>query len=542
MIPKLYAVCAAGVLLLFLYICAECGNEVLEEREKGGYCYLTEYEYERVKDDKAPLGVRNEYAMRMPEIPKEGGSLVFYTLHQNVEVFAGGELIYRLRPLSDNPFGKTPGSNWNWLPLYQTDVGKEIKIVLIPVYESSMDIVPDFYFGSRIDIWGKLLTRSSLPFLLSLVAIVMGVGFILFTIYNYHNSEVDKSLLMLGIFSVGIGLWKLTDMEAMALVCPVSIPLSYLPFLTLLLVVIPFVRYVKELFSTKNSIVWDIPCIASLVIIVLSVGLQVFGIADFRQTLWMNHLVLISLILIVMSMLLYELRKVGWNSRLKVMVVCLFACMAGLIADVAVYYLYGGTSMMVLGMFGFLIYIIVLGIRSVQDMKKLITIGMQARHYEQMAYHDQLTGLYNRTAYAADTGQEDFSPEQYVVVMFDLNNLKKCNDTCGHEKGDRYIVTSAKMIRETFGEIGKCYRMGGDEFCVLLKGITLSECKKRVQYLKEIVERCNRKEPEEFPIEIACGYELYDKRIDYDLGDTLRRADKMMYHEKFMMKQGIQKQ
>ncbi len=82
--------------------------------------------------------------------------------------------------------------------------------------------------------------------------------------------------------------------------------------------------------------------------------------------------------------------------------------------------------------------------------------------------------------------------------------------------------------------------MGGDEFCVLVKGITLNECKKRVQYLKEMVEKCNRKEPEEFPMQIACGYELYDKRIDYDLGDTLRRADKMMYHEKFIMKQEAQ--
>ena len=40
-------------------------------------------------------------------------------------------------------------------------------------------------------------------------------------------------------------------------------------------------------------------------------------------------------------------------------------------------------------------------------------------------------------------------------------------------------------------------------------------------------------------IRIACGYELFDKRLDYDINDTSRRADRMMYHEKFSMKQQL---
>ena len=205
--------------------------------------------------------------------------------------------------------------------------------------------------------------------------------------------------------------------------------------------------------------------------------------------------------------------------------------------DIVVYYVSNGTSMMVLGMVGFLTYIIVLGVRSVKETRRLMAIGIQARKYEEMAYHDQLTGILNRTAYAEYIEQKDFSPENSIVVMFDLNNLKKCNDTLGHEKGDRYIRCSAELIEKVFGDIGKCYRMGGDEFCVLLKGVSLEECGKRVQRLKVEVDRCNQSNPKEYPIQIACGYKLYDSEVDYDLGDTLRRADKMMYHEKFAMKQ-----
>ena len=117
-----------------------------------------------------------------------------------------------------------------------------------------------------------------------------------------------------------------------------------------------------------------------------------------------------------------------------------------------------------------------------------------------------------------------------------MNNLKQCNDTWGHEKGDVYIRNSAKLIHEVFGNIGKCYRMGGDEFSVLLKEVSVERCRKLVAKLKDKTDAWNRENEEKFLMQIACGYAQYDEKEDYDLGDTLRRADRMMYHEKFAMK------
>lgn len=531
-----YIICMAGLIILFGVIALEMKDDVFQKREDTGYRYLTDYDSRRIADDTAPLGVKTEYLLHMDGLPEGSSTLMFYTIHQSVEVSVDGELIYSVYPAPDNPFGKTPGNNWNSIPVYATDNGREFRIVLTPAYESSLDIVPDFYLGSDLSIWFHLISQNTLIFFLSLITLLIGAVFVLFSLWNHRNSKLDKGLILMGMFSVNIGLWKIADLDSTALLLPYSIPLAYVPFITLLLVVIPFVLYVKDLFSRKESLLWYLPCFASIAVMLISIILQIVDAADFRQLLWANHIVMCLLLLLVPGMIIHELKTVGWNARLKTTAICMASCLIGLIADILIYYVSNGTSITVLGMIGFMIYIIVLGIQSLHDARKLIEFGMKAKDLEQIAYHDQLTGLYNRTAFAEYTSLAGFHPEECTLVMFDLNNLKKCNDTYGHDKGDLYITRSAHLIQQNFGDIGNCYRMGGDEFCALLCDVRTELCKDRVKKMNAEVRTFNRQHPDDFPIGIACGYERYDKESDYDINDTLRRADKMMYHEKFLMK------
>ena len=533
----LYAICVVMVVGFFIYLCVNMKNNAYADRLKESYREVKEYMVLNKQDDSAPQGVRKEYTIQVSGISRGGGSLVFYTVHQNVKVYIENQLVYILSADADNPFGKTPGSNWNTVLLSQDDNRKLIKVVLEPVYESSIDVVPTFYAGSRYNIWISIFEENAIPFLMGFLAIILGIMFMVFAVINHHSPGSDNSLLLMGIFALNLGIWKLSDSSAMSLLFQNSIPLANVPYLALMLVEVPFLLYVRRLFRRKNAVVWYLPCIASILVNFVTIGLQIAGIADLRESLWMNHAVMLFMAVVFIFMAIRERMMGKCSKELRMLVRCVIGCIIGLILDMAVYYMSGGNSMMVLGMVAFLIYIVVLGIKSVKDNRRLIAIGVEAKRYERMAYHDQLTGVYNRTAYEEVIGKEDFSPEGCIIAMFDLNNLKKCNDTLGHEKGDRYIKCSAKLIAKTFGDIGHCYRIGGDEFCVLLKGISIEECKRRIKLLKKAAIISNRRNPEEFPIQIASGYEMYDSKVDYDLGDTLRRADKMMYHEKFVMKQ-----
>ena len=530
----IYGLCILTALVFFLYLCARVSNIEEQTRTDSGYYILDGYEKKEIEDSTLPVGTSWEYLFRLPEVGESGVALMFHTSHQSVSVFVDGEQIYQFKPNPDNPFGKTSGYKWNIIPLYHSDEGKEIRVVVIPNYKSVANAKLDFYVGSKYQIRMHILKESIVLFALSGLAIILGLVFIGFTLVSYRSTGVNKGL-MLGIFAVFIGLWQIFDSDGIAILCSSAIHLSYITFLSLLLLVVPFLLFLKELFVRSEALIWYILCFSSIIVFFITLILQVLDIADMRQTLWLNHMVMLGIVAGTLVMFIKEVHTNGWTKMLKMTALCIAGCILGLIADLIVYYLSHGTKNKVIGMIGFLIYMFVLGVIYIRESRDLMAIGMKARQYEEMAYHDHMTGLYNRAAYASHTG-ESFQPEDTIVILFDLNNLKKCNDTRGHEAGDEYIIKSTEFIREAFHKLGNCYRMGGDEFCVLVKKRTVEECQKALDNMRQLAADYNNSHEETFPIQIASGMAQYDRDLDFDFGDTLRRADKQMYQDKFRLK------
>ena len=87
------------------------------------------------------------------------------------------------------------------------------------------------------------------------------------------------------------------------------------------------------------------------------------------------------------------------------------------------------------------------------------------------AYIDQMTGLKNRRAYEEKLRElEKDPPGEYCVVMADINGLKKANDSIGHHAGDELITGASECLTAAFEGIDTIYRIGGDEYCVIMAG------------------------------------------------------------------------
>jgi len=160
---------------------------------------------------------------------------------------------------------------------------------------------------------------------------------------------------------------------------------------------------------------------------------------------------------------------------------------------------------------------------------------------DELAHTDSLTGVRNKTAYVGMTNKLDLKigdgDAEFCMVMVDVNYLKKVNDTYGHERGNEYLMNACKLICSVFGD-EHVYRIGGDEFVVVVEGPKVSLCRYFVSQIRTEMERKQQNtmlEPWE-RISAALGLAVYDPTIDKSADDVFKRADKLMYENKIAMK------
>ena len=155
-----------------------------------------------------------------------------------------------------------------------------------------------------------------------------------------------------------------------------------------------------------------------------------------------------------------------------------------------------------------------------------------------MARLDELTGVRNKNAFKEYISSIDekleggMDQEPFAIVMCDVNDLKLINDTRGHSFGDEVIQRASRMVCGVFAH-SPVFRVGGDEFAVVLKDRDYEERENLFSRLKE--ESLANKRSRSGPV-VACGKAEYDPEKDKKVNDVYERADEQMYIVKKEMK------
>lgn len=150
---------------------------------------------------------------------------------------------------------------------------------------------------------------------------------------------------------------------------------------------------------------------------------------------------------------------------------------------------------------------------------------------------DPLTGTKNRHAFDREKEYYFQNNDNYNMIgmgVFDLNGLKYVNDNFGHKEGDNYLCEISSSICWVFKNC-PVFRIGGDEFAIIIADITGEELERSYSELCVLLERSKRKKPYEGSV--AFGYAYFDPDKDCSLEQAQIRADKHMYERKKLMKQ-----
>lgn len=471
------------------------------------------------------------YIIDTSEIRNEEESLCFYTNHQRVKVYFEDVLLYE-RAEKGDLWGETLGCMWNFVPVPAT--ANEVHVMVEAVYEDIEAHQITFYQGDEV-VMVQTLMRDSLP-----LAIVSGLivlsGFIMIILWLAlrNKASIGTSLLYLGCVAVILGGWCYNETDFAVLTIHTRMASSFMAYMFLLVLPPAFILFIREFLKMGSQTMGRVLTGIMVLEYILVLGMHFLNIRDARENLFIIHIVLgIGVLYVIVCLLLRVIRR-EVDHRTKLSIIGFGVLTVAALVDISSYYTNLG-NMFYFTSGGFLVFILLMGWETASSAVAMMKKGALAEEYEKMAMIDVLTGLYNRNAYEKDSVKAQ-KRERLMIVTFDINNLKKCNDMLGHRMGDKYIVDVAHCIEDTFEAYGKSYRIGGDEFCCIVDNANRCPIEKLISK----IENRNwmfKNDDRVFVGGVACGYAIYVPETDETLEAAREKADESMYRRKRALKE-----
>lgn len=511
-----YFILLLGFMLFAAYMLCFEHNQVYSARTFGGFGILQPDEEQTIADASAPALVRRVFTWTMPECGSSDNCLAFYVVHHYAQVWFDDELIYSLSPGADNRIGRSPSSNWVVIPILPTDSGRKVTVLLTPVFKSVVNRKIEFSLGSRTSILVAQLKADLPQLVLSSLCLLIGcllIGAQLLMLW--HRKIADRELLYLGIFTLLIGAWRITDTRFSALLFSQNpMALGYITIGALFLIVTPILLYMKAFCRGSERLLLN----TALVISGVSAGVllcQIFGVAEFRQMLFLAHIdMVVCLATLLVATVRCAVSRTSQSGTWKLLLVLAVSSFA----DLVHYYVRASSSGVLFTVFTLVVFAVY----------KLISGILRVNR---RAYTDARTGLFNKSRWDELMKAWHGKTNTIGIIMIDLNQLKYVNDTAGHEAGDKMIFNFANILRNTIPPSNTICRWGGDEFTVL---ITDASREKMEQYVHAIGEAAaNYNASGELPqIHYAAGWVLSSEFPELGPDQLLEKADRRMYLDK----------
>jgi two-component system cell cycle response regulator len=164
-------------------------------------------------------------------------------------------------------------------------------------------------------------------------------------------------------------------------------------------------------------------------------------------------------------------------------------------------------------------------------------LTQEAEYFKIKAYRDVLTGALNRN-FLEEKGNEilikyKLKSQPLGVIMLDIDNFKRVNDTCGHDIGDLVLKTVANTIKKSLRKDDLIIRYGGEEFLILLPNTDLEQTLKVTEKIRRNIENTEITIPtgEKIKVTASLGVSVVYPE-DKNIFVAIKRADEKLHHAK----------
>lgn len=457
-----------------------------------------------------------------------GEYLLLRSSLSDIEVSVNNQKIYE-KTYKNSGFIKKPlPSLWHLVEIPQD--GQTLRITYCSPYEKMNGLLNPVAYGQKGNLLFHIYDQYGLPFIIDLLILFMGL--LMLVIAYINPKKIHNNIRNIGMFSVLSASWLIAESRMLQFFSGSLWLIASLAYVCLALIPIPLVKYIKSFVSDERAKPFRVilrVCWFNLVLIVL---MQIFDLKDFFETIWITHGTMAIIILITLKESYYEIKvknnKIAKHFLLSLSVLFIFA-----ISGLYSFYAFDAKDITVFIRFGLIVFVLMLGMETGRQLLALLKKSYQSEIYRKLAFLDPLTQGPNRTAFESDL-EEIFTSKHLLkrlrLVILDMNQLKKINDIHGHVTGDEAIRKTYELINSHFGDIGKTYRIGGDEFaCIITNDAPESFQKSCEMFSSSIIEE-NKYTPYLFGISL--GSVTYDPTHDTVVKKMMHRADVNMYRAK----------
>lgn len=393
--------------------------------------------------------------------------------------------------------------------------------------------IPEVYVGTAEAVFFYHLRNEFFTIAVVLVILALSMIALVISVCMRRIKMIDKRFEDIGCFLILCGIWCLTDSAMAQTMSGMSPLVCYISFYAFMLFGIPMLHFLKNTGDMKKYRILDVCKWAFYINAIAQSLLCYFKILRFIDMLFVTHVLLIVSIAIGAALLVKEYKD-NPKSEILLIIFSFGMLSAGGVLAIILYWLFEVPYYEMIYEGGIVVFIVLILCGVITGDVNNLRFKTEMEVYQRLSKEDGLTGFRNRCAFEEDLVEmekEICGYDNAALIFMSINRLKEINDTYGHGAGDELIIVAARCIQNAFAGIGKCYRIDGDEFCVVMinpKGKPEDWCgcldREILKYNKE----------SRYHLSIAKGYSLLkDERGKVKtISDWKYEADRRMYTDK----------
>lgn len=483
-----------------------------------------EVERENVQDKKSI-----SYSYVLPERLPGDVLLSVESFWSALRVYLDGQLLYSY----EDPYLEK-GTVRHWIDLPYDSSGKKLTIQYLSSENGSAhDYSGDVYLGEKNAVMGRFLSEHLYAGFFTVSMWLMSVGLYICSIFFKKRLSAAgyKSVKYLSAFIFLTGLWVVTDSQLLQLFTGKMGLMLLVSFLSFMFMPLLLVLYIKEMLLHEKRGLELLLLLYQLCIAFVCIS-YIFRLMPMTVPLVAQHILVVVTIAVVIRNGIVDIKKYHNNDMYPVLSGFGIFSAFGLLALV-LFYTRPGSAYSIAFSVGMFLFVVCLAYGAFKKLYYNMKINESIAIYKRIAYRDLMTDLGNRSAFIKEQ-ERTKEVKNMAYIVFDVNDLKKVNDTYGHQEGDRLITDTARCIRGVFENEGKCFRIGGDEFAVVLREHSEKEILGKLDLFNKRLAKIN--EARKISLQIAYGYST-GMGTEKDAETLFREADYHMYVRKKNMKE-----